>query len=127
VDKAKRQLRLSMKQRTSVTVDEYLAEHPVGSVVTGRILEVAHGLARVELGEGIEGVYATKAASEAAETPAAAGKVDLSSLSSMLQARWKGGVSSGAAKPEAIGAGQIRSFRIGKMEPEARKIELELA
>jgi small subunit ribosomal protein S1 len=127
VDKAKRQLRLSMKQRTSVTVDEYLAEHPVGSVVTGRILEVAQGLARVELGEGIEGVCATQSARDVAETPAAAGKVDLSSLSSMLQARWKGGVSSGAAKPEAIGAGQIRSFRIGKMEPEARKIELELA
>ena len=127
VDKAKRQLRLSMKQRTSVTVDEYLAEHPVGSVVTGRILEVSHGLARVELGEGIEGVYAVKAANEGAETPAAAGKVDLSSLSSMLQARWKGGVSSGAAKPEAIGAGQIRSFRIGKMEPDARKIDLQLA
>ena len=127
VDKAKRQLRLSMKQRTSVTVEEYLAEHPVGSVVTGRILEVAQGLARVELGEGVEGVFSTKAASDVAETPAAAGKVDLSSLSSMLQARWKGGVSSGAAKPEAIGAGQIRSFRIGKMEPEARKIQLELA
>jgi small subunit ribosomal protein S1 len=127
VDKAKRQLRLSMKQRTSVTVDEYLAEHPVGSVVTGRILDVTQGLGRVELGEGIEGVFSTKPASEAAETAAAAGKVDLSSLSSMLQARWKGGASSGAAKPEAIGAGQIRSFRIGKMEPEARKIELELA
>ncbi len=127
VDKAKRQLRLSMKQRTSVTVDEYLAEHPVGSVVTGRILEVAQGLARVELGEGIEGVCAVKAANEGAETPVAAGKVDLSSLSSMLQARWKGGVSSGAAKPEAIGAGQIRSFRIGKMEPDARKIDLQLA
>ena len=55
IDKAKRQLRLSMKQRTSVTVEEYLAEHPVGSVVTGRILEVSQGLARVELGEGIEG------------------------------------------------------------------------
>jgi small subunit ribosomal protein S1 len=127
VDKAKRQLRLSMKQRTSVTVEEYLAEHPVGSVVTGRILEVAQGLARVELGEGVEGVCSTKPASEAAESAAAGGKVDLSSLSSMLQARWKGGVSSGAAKPEAIGAGQIRSFRIGKMEPEARKIQLELA
>jgi small subunit ribosomal protein S1 len=126
VDKAKRQLRLSMKQRTSVTVEEYLAEHPVGSAVTGRILEVAQGLARVELGEGVEGVCSTKPASEAAGTAAAGGKVDLSSLSSMLQARWKGGVSSGAAKPEAIGAGQIRSFRIGKMEPEARKIELEL-
>ena len=127
VDKAKRQLRLSMKQRTSVTVDEYLAEHPVGSVVTGRILEVAQGLARVELGEGIEGVCPAKSASDVAETPAAAGKVDLSSVSLMLQARWKGGVSSGAAKPEAIDAGQIRSFRIGKMEPDARKISLQLA
>jgi small subunit ribosomal protein S1 len=127
VDKAKRQLRLSMKQRTSVTVDEYLAEHPVGSVVTGRILEVAEGLARVELGEGIEGVCQTTTASGVAETPAAGGKVDLSSLTSMLQARWKGGVSIGAAKPEAIGAGQIRSFRIGKMEPDARKIDLQLA
>jgi small subunit ribosomal protein S1 len=127
VDKVKRQLRLSMKQRTSVTVDEYLAEHPVGSVVTGRILEVAQGLARVELGEGIEGVCQAGSASDVAETPAAAGKVDLSSLSSMLQARWKGGVSSGAAKPEAISAGQIRSFRIAKMEPDARKIDLQLA
>jgi small subunit ribosomal protein S1 len=127
VDKAKRQLRLSMKQRTSVTVDEYLAEHPVGSVVTGRILEVANGLARVELGEGIEGVCQASTASGVAETPVAGGKVDLSSLSSMLQARWKGGVSSGPAKPEAIGAGQIRSFRIGKMEPDARKIDLQLA
>jgi small subunit ribosomal protein S1 len=127
VDKAKRQLRLSMKQRTSVTVDEYLAEHPVGSVVSGRILEVAQGLARVELGEGIEGVCQTSTVSGVAETPVAAGKVDLSSLSSMLQARWKGGVSSGAAKPETISAGQIRSFRIAKMEPDARKIDLELA
>jgi small subunit ribosomal protein S1 len=127
VDKAKRQLRLSMKQRTSVTVEEYLAEHPVGSVVTGRILEVAQGLARVELGEGIEGLYPTGTESRVAETPAAAGKVDLSSLSSMLQARWKGGVSSGAAKPDAINAGQIRSFRIAKMAPDARKIDLELA
>jgi small subunit ribosomal protein S1 len=127
VDKVKRQLRLSMKQRTSVTVDEYLAEHPVGSVVSGRILEVAQGLARVELGEGIEGVCQAGSASDVAETPVAAGKVDLSSLSSMLQARWKGGVSSGAAKPEAIGAGQIRSFRIAKMEVDARKIRLQLA
>ena len=59
VDKAKRQLRLSMKQRVTVSVDEYLAEHPPGSVVTGRIVEVAQGLARVELGEGIEGTWRT--------------------------------------------------------------------
>jgi small subunit ribosomal protein S1 len=126
VDKAKRQLRLSMKQRTSVTVDEYLAEHPVGSVVTGRILEVAQGLARVELGEGIEGVCRIGTQDPGADAPLAEGKVDLSALSSMLKAHWKGGPSTGAAKPDAIGAGQIRSFRIAKMEADARKIDLEL-
>jgi small subunit ribosomal protein S1 len=129
VDKAKRQLRLSMKQRTSVTVEEYLAEHPVGSVVTGRILEVSQGLARVELGEGIEGSYRINTETPVAEAPAVEGKVDLSSLSSMLKARWKGGPSVGvaASKPDALNAGQIRSFRIGRMEPDARKIELVLA
>jgi small subunit ribosomal protein S1 len=126
VDKGKRQVRLSMKQRTSVTVNEYLADHPVGSVITGRIIEVAQGLARVELGEGIEGVCRIGTETSATEAPAAEGKVDLSALSSMLKARWKGGPSSGAAKPEAVNAGQIRSFRIAKMEPDARKIELEL-
>jgi small subunit ribosomal protein S1 len=126
VDKAKRQVRLSMKQRTSVTVEEYLGEHPAGSVVTGRILDVSQGLARVELGEGIEGVCRTGTGSTAAEGPVAEGKVDLSALSSMLKARWKGGPGSGAAKPEAINAGQIRSFRIARMEPESRKIDLEL-
>src|SRR5271156_5420070 len=83
VDKAKRQLRLSMKQRTSVTVEEYLAEHPVGSAVTGRILEVSQGLARVELGEGIEGSCRISSETPVAEAPAVEGKVDLSSLSSM--------------------------------------------
>ncbi len=126
VDKTKRQVRLSMKQRTSVTVEEYLADHPTGSVVTGRIVDVAHGLARVELGEGIEGVYRTGAENPAAEAPVAEGKVDLSALSSMLKARWKGGPSNIAAKPEAINAGQIRSFRIARMEPDAKKLELEL-
>jgi small subunit ribosomal protein S1 len=127
VDKAKRQVRLSMKQRTSVTVDEYLGEHPVGSVVTGRILEVGQGLARVGLGEGIEGVCRMSTESPAATAPPPVeGKVDLSSLSSMLKARWKGGPSSAAVKPEAINTGQIRSFRIAKIEADARKIDLEL-
>jgi small subunit ribosomal protein S1 len=126
VDKTKRQLRLSMKQRVTVSVDEYLAEHPPGSVVTGRIVEVAQGLARVELGEGIEGVCRTGSESPAAGAPPAEGRLDLSSLSSMLKARWTGGPSSTAAKPEALHAGQIRSFRITGLEPDAKKIELQL-
>ena len=54
-------------------------------------------------------------------------KADLSALSSMLKARWKGGAASGATKPEAIRAGQIRSFRIAKLDAATKKIELELA
>jgi small subunit ribosomal protein S1 len=123
VDKAKRQVRLSMKQRTSVTVDEYIGEHPVGSVVTGRILEVGQGLARVGLGEGIEGVWRMSTESPAAAAPPVEGKVDLSSLSSMLKARWKGGP---AVTAEAINTGQIRSFRIANVEADARKIDLEM-
>jgi small subunit ribosomal protein S1 len=45
----------------------------------------------------------------------------------MLQARWKGGAPAGEAKPEAVRAGQIRKFRIVKLDPAAKKIELELA
>ena len=126
VDKAKRQVRLSMKQKTSVTVEEYLGEHPVGSVVTGRILEVGQGLARVGLGEGIEGVWRMSTESPEAAPAPVEGKVDLSSLSSMLKARWKGGPSSAAVKPEAISTGQIRSFRIARVEADARKIDLDL-
>ena len=124
IDKAKRQVRLSMKQRTSVTVDEYLAEHAPGSVVTGRIIEVEQGVARVELGEGIEGRCTIE--SVAAESPAGAGQVDLSALSSMLKARWKGAAPGGTAKPEALHPGQIRSFRVKPLEPDAKKIDLTL-
>ncbi len=126
VDKAKRQLRLSMKQRATVSVDEYLAGHPAGSVVTGRIVEVAQGVARVELGEGIEGMCRTGAENPAAEAPSSVGRVDLSSLSSMLKARWTGGSSSGPAKPEGINVGQIRTFRVKPLEPDAKKIDLVL-
>ena len=123
VDKGKRQLRLSMKQRTSVSVDEYLAENPKGSTVSGRILEVSPQLVRVELGEGIEGTY-HQSAESSAPVEAPSGAVDLSSLSSMLKARWKGGPSSGIAKPDALQPGQIRSFRVTGADSDARKIEL---
>jgi small subunit ribosomal protein S1 len=126
VDKAKRQLRLSMKQRVTVSVDEYIAEHPPGSVVSGRIVEVAQGLARVELGEGIEGTCRTGTERTVAEAPAGEGRVDLSALSSMLKARWTGGPSSVPAKPEGINVGQIRSFRVKPLEPDAKRIDLVL-
>ncbi len=130
VDTDKRQLRLGMKQLVPSGLDEYIAEHKEGDVVTGRMMEISGEQARVELGEGIQAgcrMDASGVAEEKDQRSAAALKPDLSSLSSMLQARWKGATSGGGAKPEPVRTGQIRNFRIKKLDPAAKKIELELA
>jgi small subunit ribosomal protein S1 len=127
IDKERRLLRLGMKQLVPTSLDEYIAEHKEGDMVTGRMIEISDGHARVELGEGILGTCAILAQSPAKEKARAESKADLSALSSMLTARWKGGAAAGAAKPGAIHAGQIRSFRIAKLDAATKKIELQLA
>ncbi len=131
VDTAKRLMRLGMKQLVPTSLDEYIAEHSEGDVVTGRMGEVSNGQARVELGDGINATcrfVPGGPAKELVEAPAqASAKPDLSSLSSKLKAHWKGGPTVSAAKPEAVRAGQVRKFRITRLDPTARKIELELA
>jgi len=128
VDAERRQLRLSMKQLVPTGLDEYVAGHQEGDVVTGRIIDASGEPARVELGEGIHATcrVAAQGASKGLEEEDASAKADLSSLGSMLQARWKSGASS-ASRPEALRTGQIRSFRIAKLDRGAKKIELELA
>jgi small subunit ribosomal protein S1 len=44
----------------------------------------------------------------------------------MLNARWKSGTPAAGSKPEMLSVGQIRSFKLAKVDREARKIELEL-
>jgi len=128
IDKEKRQLRLGMKQLVPTGLDEYIAEHKEGDVVTGRMMEESGGQARVELGEGIQAICRIATHAPAAEEPKAeAAKADLSSLTSMLSARWKGGAVAGGAKPEPVRTGQIRSFKITKLDAATKKIELELA
>jgi len=126
IDSERRRLRLGMKQLVPTSLDEYIAEHKIGDTVTGRITDVAGGRARVELGEGIQAACTLPSASAQAEDKPTGAGLDLSSLSTMLQSKWKGG-QSGAAKPEPARAGQIRSFRIAKLDAAAKKIELELA
>ena len=131
VDPEKRLMRLSMKQLVPTGLDEYIAEHKEGDVVTGRMIEITGGHARVELGEGIQArcrmsaVSTNKEKEEKQPESAGPAKVDLSSLGSMLQARWKGG--SGETKPEPVRAGQIRPFRITHLDASAKTIEVELA
>ncbi len=136
VDIGKRQIRLGMKQLLPSGLDEYIGEHKEGDVVTGRMIEVSDGRARVELGEGIQGTCSMDAANLASKKnapgapdfspPPRNAKPDLSSLGSMLQARWKGGPAAGDSKPEPLRSGQIRKFRITKLDPAAKKIELQL-
>ncbi len=125
IDKEKRQLRLGMKQLVPTTLDEFVAGHKAGDVVTGRIIEITGAAALVELGEGIQGICAMPGAA-ASDEHKSESRADLSSLTSMLAARWKGGSSAGS-KSEPARAGQVRSFRITNLDPPAKKIELELA
>jgi small subunit ribosomal protein S1 len=128
VDGAKRNVRLSIKQMVPSSLDEYIVEHKEGDVVTGRVVQVSGGIARVELGEGVfAACRMVEEASAKEEKLPVAKTADLGSLSSMLQQRWKSGASPIAAKPDASSTGQIRSFRISKLDPAAKKIELELA
>ena len=126
LDRERRRIKLGIKQLEPTTVDEYLSEHSVGETVTGRIVETANGRARVELGEGIFAEGRIPADTATAASPAASAS-DLSSLTAMLSAKWKQGASTSAARVEPARAGQIRSFRIVKLDPAAKKIELELA
>jgi small subunit ribosomal protein S1 len=45
----------------------------------------------------------------------------------MLKARWLGNIPAAISKSEPLSEGQIRSFKIVKLEPETKKIEVELA
>jgi small subunit ribosomal protein S1 len=132
VDTEKRQLRLSMKQLVPSGLDEYIAEHKEGDLVSGRMVEVSEGHARVELGEGVYGDCRMDGANPAPEAksqakPASSSKPDLSLLGSMLQARWKGAAPAEGAKPEPVRTGQIRKFRIVNLDPDGKKIALNLA
>jgi len=125
IETGKRQIKLSMKRLIPTSIDEYIAEHKVGDKVSGRVVEVSPAI--IELGEGIRAACRSGSGSPSASSSPTATKADLSSLSSMLQARWKGAVPAPNAKPEPLEPGQIRAFKIVKLDPSSKQIEVELA
>ena len=141
LDREKRQLRLSIKQLVPTGLDDFLAEHKPGDLVTGRLIDLdrAANTARVELGEGIITVCpipTEPTAPEAPTTPAGA-LADLSSLDNLFANRFKTNTST--AKPtisktpqvisntEAVAPGQIRSFRLLTVDPATKSLSVELA
>ena len=128
VDREKRRIRLGLKQLQPTTADEYIAEHKVGDLVTGRVAEITGGAAKVEVGEGVFATCALPIEQKAEVSASEAARADLTSLSAMLSARWKQGRSAGAGTGrEPARAGQIRNFRILALDAGAKRIELELA
>ncbi len=124
-DRERRRIRLGIKQLEPTSIDEYILERKVGEVVTGRLAEVSGNRAKVELGEGVF-AYCKLAAQERPEAAAANSKADLSSLTAMLEAKWKSGGGK-QAEAEAPRAGQILTFRIVALDAGAKRIELEQA
>jgi small subunit ribosomal protein S1 len=129
LDTEKRRLKLGIKQLAPTSIDEYLSEHKEGDVVSGRVIEVL-GSAQIELGEGIQAICRISVRGAKPESRGAhqtvSGKSDVAALTSMLQARWKNGAPAEWSEPEEIRAGQVRNFRITKLDRAARKIEVEL-
>jgi len=130
MDKAKRRIRLGMKQLEPTSADTYIAEHKEGDVVTGRVVDVRNTRARVELGEGVHGdCLLTAKKDEGASQGSKESAADLSSMTAMLTAKWKqgGGPAASERSGDAIRPGQIRSFRIVHLDAGAKRIELEPA
>jgi small subunit ribosomal protein S1 len=127
IDTEKRQLRLSIKQLVPTSLVEYLEEHNQGDLVSGRVIEQSPGSALIELGEGIRVTCPIAASAPAAAASQPSSGVDLSALTSMLNARWKGNTKPSADQLEPLSLGQIRSFRIAKLDRDTQTIEVGLA
>ncbi|RZU39168.1 30S ribosomal protein S1 [Edaphobacter modestus] len=126
IDIEKRQIKLSMKQLIPTDLDEYLEEHSVGDVVSGRLIEQTADNVIVELGEGIRAHCAVKVKTESAASSQSEAKLDLSALSSMLNARWKGETKASNAQVEPLHVGQMRDFKIVTIDRDTKQIALEL-
>jgi len=134
LDAPKRMMKLGIRQLAPTDLDEYIAERKAGDIVNGRLIEVTGTGAVVELGEGVRATCriaanAPAATSEPTNTKASSATYanDVSSLSAMLQARWKSGATLQTTPSDALRPGEVRRFRITNLNPADKKIEVELA
>jgi len=122
----RRRIRLSIKQLEPTSADHFIAEHQVGETVTGRVSDVKDTKVKVQLAEGVTGMCVLPKLQGETQSSGGAGKVDVSSLGAMLNARWKEGSSEDTDKNQ-VRVGQIRQFKIILMDTEHKRIEVSLA
>lgn len=76
LDRAQRQIGLGIKQVEGSPLDNFIADHPKGSIVTGKVTRFAPFGAFVELTEGLDGlVHISEIAQERVESPEKALKI----------------------------------------------------
>jgi len=124
-DRERRRLRLSIKELEPTSADNFIAEHKVGDVITGRIVDVSPNRLKVELGEGVSGIAKLAEKKQEASSGGSA-KADVSALSAMLTQRWKTGGGVAEKESNAPRVGQVREVRITAMNPENRRVDVEL-
>lgn len=125
LDAGKKRIRLSMKALEPTSADIFIGEHQVGDLVSGRVVETHASHAKVEISEGVHARCRLKEAAPGGEKARAAA-ADVEDLAAVLAAKWKGG---GGAESDrkTLRTGQLRRFRIVALDPEHRRIEVEVA
>ena len=125
VDADKRRIRLSMRALEPTSADIFIAEHQVGDLVSGRVVETHSSHAKVEISEGVHARCRLKDAAPGGEKARAAA-ADVDGLAALLAAKWKGGASSESDR-KTLRTGQLRRFRIVSLDAGHRRIEVEVA
>lgn len=125
VDKAKKRIRLSMKQLEPTSADLFIQEHQQGDTLMGRVVETHASWAKVEVAEGVSARCKTKEESSAAGGSQVAA-ADVNDLAAMLASKWKSGGGS-ESSGKGLKPGQIRKFRIISLDADNRRVEVELA
>jgi small subunit ribosomal protein S1 len=129
IDKERRRIRLGLKQLQPTKIDNFIAEHTVGELLSGRIADVRANSLKVEISEGVFGECKLEEKKEEAAKPAAASasNVDVGSLAAMLKGRWKEGKGGDPTpKAAALRSGMIRNFKIAALDAEQKKIVLSI-
>ncbi len=134
LDRENRRLKLGMKQLEADSQDEVIEELQAGDTVTGRVVKMSGREALIELGEGVRAVCRLGGPEEqepkAEAAPAPQRPEDVSSMGEMLRAAWKGGSGAAASGPaatsKALKPGEVRSFKVTKLDAKSRTIELTL-
>lgn len=125
MNRAKRRLKLGMKQLEPTETEKYLETVQPGDLVSGRVLTVGADRLEVQLDDGVKGVCALPQGGDQAADAADGESTGegVSSLAEKLKAGWQGGGGEAGGPAE----GELRSFRVSNVDAVKGVIELELA